>query len=250
MILNDKNLLTLLQKQIKKSDYVVIQAGHFALIHNVDDLEILIPGIYQDITNNLQKKDVKQNNYMSDFPLETFKIGLSLIKYASNQKINSKLILLINDWQWVKSVSFGIENKYRKMYYINPKIPTSYLKLLKKNNLSEKIVLPLISKENNIICNFFSETKLRNKYDNHYRYIDNKLNCNLNNKCAQEQIPLFNQLSKLGVNLFINFIPSSCKTSIIDATKEFKKSNKKMRIINIFTSGNKTRIKSNLDVVL
>lgn len=248
-LINKNKLLYLLKNEIKKYKRVVIQAGHFALVHDINDPKILIPGVYQDIIDKFQKMDVKRNPYMGDFPLETFKLGVSLIKFASNNNIHFNLIILINDWQWVKSVDFGVKNKYRLKYYKNPQLPVSFIKLLNKNNISINSILPLKNTNNKKICAFFSETKLRNQYDNHYKFNSSEVICNLNNKCAQEQIPLFNQLSKYDVDLFINFIPKSCITSTIAATDAFLKTNN-LKIINIFTNGNKKEIKSNLEISL
>lgn len=230
--INSKNkLLNILKQEMKNREYVIIQSGHFALIHDNDDK--LIPGIYSEIKNKKLKQKIKENKYMGIFPINTFKLGVDLYLIAKKNNIKSKIFFLVNDWQWVKPAEFGQENGYRKQYYKNIMMPITYKKYLNKNKIDENQLLNLKNINNKRICAFFSETKLRNQYDNHYRYT-----CYLKNKCAQEQIPMFTQIKKENADLFINFIPKTCKDPTVIATEEFIKNNT-VKIINIFISGSK-----------
>lgn len=223
-----KKIINELKKEIDSTNgKIIIQAGHFALIHDTND--ILIPAIYQDIKNKEKKELVKFHHYMGTFPIKSLKIAINLIKYAKSKRKKINLIFLINDWQWVKPVKFGYNNSYREEFYKKEEIPNSFLKLFKKNKISKKIILPFKNKYNKQLHKyFFGESKLRNQYKKHFKA------CNLNNACAQEQIPLFNNVKNENAKLFINFVPKSCILPTKEATEYFFKKNSSLKIKNIF----------------
>ncbi len=233
MIAKSKNeLFNELTKEIDKADgLITIQAGHFALI---EEKNKLVPAVFEDIKNKEKKEAIKNHPYMGYFPLETWKLGVSLAKYAIEKSKKVKLVILVNDWQWTPKVGFGEENKIRNDFYKNPKLPQSFEKELNKNNLNQKIILPLKNKDGKINNKlFFSEQRLRNQFSNYY-----SASCDLNNQCAQEYIPLILQLEKENTDLFISFIPQTCMNPInVGSVKSKESYNVDFKIINIFASG-------------
>ena len=74
----------------------LILAGHFPLI--VDNENNTIPCIYQEIKKgSYEYSYTKRHPYMGTFPMETFKLGVSLL-----QNKGSKILLLVNDHQYIK----------------------------------------------------------------------------------------------------------------------------------------------------
>ena len=211
-----------------------IQCGHFPLIHDEKE-DKAIPAIFEDIEDEEQKNAVKLHPYMGYFPLTTWKFGVSLVKYAKERDKNPKIIILVNDWQWVKKVEDGQENPYKEKFYKQEILPVSYFKELKKNKIGIDLIMPFKNQEGNIQNKFFfSEQRLRNRYKRYYA-----ATCPLNNKCAHEYLPLLIQLEKEGVKLFISFAPRTCFLPVNAATESFKKSpeGNKMKVINIFADG-------------
>jgi len=232
LVKNRGDLLKVLSKEIDKNKgLTVIQAGHFALI---PDNDALIPAIFQDVKNNKLKHDIKSHIYMGSFPLNTWKAGLVLASYCRKNNKKSKLVILVNDWQWVPKANFGGENKLREIFYQSSQLPRSYKKELDKNDISEKNIIPFKNKNGKINNNlFFSEQKLRNQFGNYY-----SPQCSLDNSCAQEYIPLLLQLSKEKVKLFISFIPRTCMLPINGGSTKAKESyDLDMKIINVFANG-------------
>lgn len=226
------DLLKILSKEIDKNKgLIIIQAGHFALIPNNDTL---VPAIFQDAGDKKLKQDIKSHIYMGAFPLNTWRMGVKLASYCQKKNKKSKLMILVNDWQWVPKVNFGAENKLRDIFYKSSQLPRSYKRELDKNNFFEKNIIPFKNKDGKINNDlFFSEQKLRNQFGNYY-----SSQCPLDNSCAQEYIPLLLQLSKEKVKLLISFIPRTCMLPINSGSAKAKESyGLDMKIINIFTNG-------------
>lgn len=230
-----EELLNFLKKEIDNTDgLIVIQAGHFALVHDEKN-DKSIPGIFGDIEDEEQRNIVKSQPYMGYFPIETLKMGIELIKYARGNKKKAKLAIAINDWQWVKKVGSGEINKYREEYYQNSILPESYIKELESNGLGAEIILPSKTHEGEIFNDlFFSETRLRKRFNNYF-----SKTCSLDNECAKEYIPLLNELNDQGIKLFISFIPETCIEPIISGSKKSKEiyNMHSLKIINIFPNG-------------
>lgn len=229
-----KKIFNKLTKEIDKTKgLIVIQAGHFSLIQDKNSKK-LIPAIFQEIKNKEIKETVKNHPYMGYFPLETWKFGIKLAKYTLKKGKQVKIAIIVNDWQWVPKSEEGKENKLRKDFYKNQKLPKIYKEELKKNKLNEKIFLPM--KTNSKISHpfFFSEKKLRNLYTRKY---SKKVNLE-GNLCAQEYMPFLKQLKEENIDLLISFIPKTCQIAIETGSRETKDKIKlKMKIINIFSEG-------------
>lgn len=230
-----EELLNLLKKEIDNTDgLIVIQAGHFALVHDEKN-DKSIPGIFADIEDEEQRNAVKSQPYMGHFPIETLKMGIELVKYAKDNGKDAKIAIFVNDWQWIKKVESGKKNKYREEYYQNPKLPESYIKELKANNLDESIILPSKTGDEETSNKlYFSETRLRKRFLSLF-----SKTCNLENECAREYVPFLDYLSNNGTRLFLSFVPETCSKAIIAGSKKSKKiyDMHSLKIINLFANG-------------
>ncbi|MFH1173395.1 MAG: hypothetical protein V1692_02605 [bacterium] len=224
-----------LQKEIIACNgLIVFQIGHFALVYDKDDGK-LVPAIYEEIKNKELNETVKEHPYMGSFPLETWKIGTDLVKFAFNNSKESNIVVAINDWQWVPKVESGARNTLKDKFYKTTGLPDLYQKELEKNKLSSNIILPMLKNNGKIRHKlFFSESSLRKLYSRNYAEV-----CELGkNQCAQEYVPLLNQISKYGAKLFISFIPKTCAEPVIKGSEEVKsKFGSDIKIINVFANG-------------
>ncbi len=92
---SENDLLTFLGNlPFAAGEQVGIVAGHFMLMYD-DKANCLVPMIHQDATNP-KVKELSQK-MAGDFPLKTFKLGISLVKNYQRKKIASKLALIVND---------------------------------------------------------------------------------------------------------------------------------------------------------
>lgn len=207
---NRSELITYLKQKIDEAPgLVAIQAGHFAVVHD-EATGKLVPGIFQDIENSAQREAVQGNPYMGYFPLYTWELGVELIAYAKSKNKDARLVLLCNDWQWVKAVESGAENPWRAAFYENFELPPAYNKKLQEFNLSRDVILPFRGQDGQVLHPLvFEETKLRKRWDRHFAGV-----CELNNACAQEYVPLLIQLQQDGAKTLISFVPKTCMLSV------------------------------------
>ncbi len=223
-----------LRKLIEDSHQpIAIQCGHFALNYD-EKLQRLLPGIFQDISDLEKRALIQAHPYMGHFPLETWKMGVELAVYAKKLNKKCSLILLVNDWQWVPKAESGEENPLRSHFYASPKLPPSYLQELTKSDLTTDCILPFKYADEKLSNPyFFSETKLRKQFANHYSGT-----CELNNQCAQEYVPLVLQLQRDGVGLLISFVPSTCMNAIEGGTEKcLHELRVPIKIANIYANG-------------
>lgn len=176
-------------------EQVGIVAGHFMLMYD-DQADRLVPMVYQDATN--PKVELLSKEMAGDFPLRTFKLGLSLVKSYQGKSIFPKLVLIVNDhiFQTEGWSTQGLKDKdkagslrqsfYRQKY----PLPKSFFREIKEAGLSTEIIL-----ENNNAgrisdilpktTRLFSEQALRNYFDQYRR---NEL----------RRLPLFTEVTRAG----------------------------------------------------
>jgi len=213
--------------------FICILAGHFALIHDRNSNKA-IPAIFEDIKDKEQKELVKMHPYMGYLPSKTLQQGISLVNYAKENSKNSKILLIVNDWQWLEKTGGNRENIFRDEFYKNFGLPEFYKKEFKKNSLDESVLMPFKNDQGEIINKlYFSEKRLRNQFSKHF-----SLTCPVGHGCAQEYVPMLSKMEKENVKLFIGFIPKTCQIAVNEGANKFKKTyGSDMKIINIFVNG-------------
>lgn len=174
---SEAELLKLVSKSVTGKNKVAIVGGHYMLFYDraTDELK---PVIWQELETEGQKKFAQQN--AGNFPVRSFRYSLELYKTFQNRKVESGLVLLINDHKFqssnfqpdvVASVN-GRGGELRKCFFNKNVIPGCYAEILEEEK---------ISKENFLIDNsnsqrqsndllpkqswFYSEQKLRNRFD-------------------------------------------------------------------------------------
>jgi hypothetical protein len=178
---------------------------------------------------------VKNHPYMGTFPIATWEMAVGTAKKFIELEKEVRLMVLVNDWQWVKPAEPGQPNFLREEFYEKRNLPKSYVKTLQENNVDENILLPFKNKDGEVLNRFFfSETSLRNSYASAHG-----AKCNLDNHCAQEYLPLLNRLQKEGAELLISFVPKTCQIPINDASKEAKKvyGMNNLTVVNVYSHG-------------
>lgn len=196
-----------LLKTIKVSDNVLMQAGHFSLLHN--QFGELVPAIIEEITDDDKLKQfVSDSDYMNDFPLQTFTRGIAI---ASTLKGNGKKInfsFIVNDWQWINKGLYSFQNK-RLTFYKKQQLPLLYETLLKENSFSDNDIL----KTNHYVKDsiYFSEHKLQKA--------EKKETINFCSpfSCSVEYFPFLKMCSDK-VDTLISFIPMLCKIPVLYST--------------------------------
>lgn len=140
-------------------DNVVIMAGHFMLFY--DSLaKQLVPGVFQDIASDTLQAQVKER--VGIFPSYTWDLGIRLAEhYRLNYAKEPKLLLLINDWQYVPDS--GSASEHRHIFYSqHQELPLSYAVRLELSTIISKSDL-LPSRRH---PHAFPETWLKNRFKN------------------------------------------------------------------------------------
>jgi hypothetical protein len=123
--------------KIPKEYELFICGGHFPLYYSLIENKV-IPGIYQEINNHKSQVDVL--NFFGGFPLYTWELACYFSKLGLSKHLNSKLILLINDWQEippVENVDPSLPNPFRNNFYKSFKdLPNSYKYVFNKHSLN------------------------------------------------------------------------------------------------------------------
>ena len=202
---------------------VLIQAGHFSILFNKK--RDFVPAIQEEIQDIDLKNFVSESNYMNDFPLTTFKNGLSLATAIKHRNINLKFAFIVNDWQWINKGLYSFQTE-RHTFYKKKQLPQIYETLLKERSFSENDILKTNHYvEGNI---YFSEHKLQKAEKKA------KLNFCSPNCCSEEYLP-FLKMSIVEEDTLISFIPMSCKVPVLYATIDYIKSrNQSINMLHIF----------------
>lgn len=139
----------------------------------------LKPVIWQELESESQKKFAEQN--AGNFPVRSFCYSTELYKQFRQRKIESGIVLLINDHKFqsanfqpdVASSFNGKAGELRKKYFSKNIIPGCYAEILEAEKISKEEIL--IDNNNNKRDSddllpqqswFYSEQKLRRRFDN------------------------------------------------------------------------------------
>jgi hypothetical protein len=242
---------------------LVIHAGHYALVQNHD-------GMAADCLDKVRFPGVDLG--FAEFSRCTWESACRAMA-AKHVKANAKLMVLVNDWQFLTSgagsrrVSERSAAQRREEYYRGTStLPPFHLQQLKRHNLSDDVILRNSEKRW-----LFSESSLRNELSSVIREIvaDEKrasevgirkfftengepvidacdeehgkfclLYCG-NTNCAGEVVSLLAALHQRGVRRFLNIYPSQCREPVGAGTRLAGRlfNLEDLRIINIAVSG-------------
>lgn len=173
----ESDLLKKLSESVIGKNKVVIVGGHYMLLYD-KATDALRPVISQELDTEGQKKFAEQN--AGNFPVRSFRYSLELYKIFQGRKVESGLVLLINDHKFqssnfqpdVVATVNGRGGELRKNYFNKNIIPGCYAEILELEKVSKEIFL--IDNSNNQRQSsdllpkqswFYSEQKLRNRFD-------------------------------------------------------------------------------------
>lgn len=210
----------------KTTGTVVVMAGHFSLVHHMTEHR-LVPGIVEDINDQKTREFVAQHHYMGSFPTETWEAGIQVVLRLQALGRDARLLLLVNDWQYVNAATSGLRNSDRDAFFADAKTPLALQRKLEEHTA-------LLSEERDgKPCVFWSESRLRARYGRHLRH-----RVPVESSCAQEWVPLLVKLEELGFWGFAAFVPASCRTPVSGGTERaIEHLDLQIRLVNIFPMG-------------
>jgi hypothetical protein len=151
------NFLNIQLEGFTTNSETIVTAGHFMLVYDKEQKK-LVPGILS--ASSLKK----QASFFGSFPLYTWQLGCEVVNTLKKTNKDSKISLLINDWQLVPvdpDREKSQPNKYRSEFYSNfKKLPPSYEQEMKKYNLDFK--KDILKNRNGDF--YFKEISLRDRF--------------------------------------------------------------------------------------
>jgi hypothetical protein len=196
---------------LKTTGPLVVMAGHFSLVHHATGSR-LVPGIAEDIDDQKTRDFVTRHYYMGSFPTATWEAGIQVVLRLREAGRDAKLLLLVNDWQHVNAAVPGLRNADRDGFFARAELPPALKQRLNQVGLGSESLL--FEERDGKPCVFWSESRLRSRYDRHLRH-----RVPVESSCAQEWVPLLAKLEELGVRGFAAFVPGSCRVPVTGGTE-------------------------------
>lgn len=190
---------------------IAVMAGHFSLVHH-RKTGVLVSGIAEDIDDEETRKFVAGHHYMGSFPIETWRAGIEIVRRLRAVGRDAKLLVLVNDWQHVQPAPNGQRSVERDAYFANPILPPALRSELAANGLDDSALIADV--RDGRPCIFWCESRLRARYNRHLR-----TKVPVESPCAQEWVPILDQLGTLGFGGFAAFVPGVCRVPIVGGTE-------------------------------
>ena len=229
---SDTVIAAIVARLLKTTGPIAVMAGHFSLVHHRQTGE-LVPGVIDDITDEAARSFVAQHHYMGNFPIETWRAGIEIVKHLRSAGRDAKLLVLVNDWQHVESAPSGHRNLDRDAFFENPILPPSLRSELVVNGLNDSDLITDI--RDGKPCIFWSESSLRARYARNL-----KKKVPVQSECAQEWVPLLARLEELGYHALAAFVPSSCRIPVVGGTERAEEClDLKLETVSVFPSGDR-----------
>lgn len=258
------NELYIVMDDLAYSEIIVV-AGHFMLFYDPSNMR-LIPGIFEDVENKALREQIKKR--VGIFPSYTWDLGIRVGEhYLSKANRTAKLLLLINDWQYVPDS--GTASDYRQDFYEEFKeLPTNFRSRLKESKVISET--DIFSSQRNPYA--FPETWLKNRFQNEAtrlvkagklqkRFLTDKpgmseisftdtlgnslplISCGMTG-CAGEITEMISEVYKAGGRLLIIFAPAEChipiRTGVEIALSIYELTNIKVVVIDLGGNGEMT----------
>ena len=195
---------------LKAEGPIAVMAGHFSLVHH-RKTGALVPGIVDDIGDEETRSLVAGHHYMGNFPVETWRVGIEVVRRLRAVGRDARLLVLVNDWQHVRAAPSGQRSPDRDAYFANPVLPPTLHRILDGSGLTDALIPDVRDGKS---CVFWCESRLRARYNRHLR-----IRVPVDSPCAQEWVPMLARLEELGYGGFAAFVPGVCHVPIVGGTE-------------------------------
>lgn len=221
---------TVVARLLKTEGPIAVMAGHFALVPHQRTGDF-VAGVESDIDDWLTWRWVAGHQYMGSFPIETWCVGIEVVRRLRADGRDAKLLVLVNDWQHVPPAESGQRHKARDDFFAGAMLPPTFKKMLVDAGLDENALLT--DTRDHEPCVFWAESKLRAHYNRHL-----KVTVPVDSPCAQEWVPLLVRIDELGYGGFAAFVPNMCRMPIIGGTERADECLElSLQTVNVFPSG-------------
>lgn len=141
IIASEEELLAFVQDELSgaTSDDLVIMAGHYMLFED-EATGALVPGVIEEQTSETMRTRIERR--VGIFPGYTWDLAVDLAEKHAGQFPSTKLLLLINDWQYVPTQGRSASELRAEYFTGMDQLPARYRERLAASALSEESVLP------------------------------------------------------------------------------------------------------------
>lgn len=117
---------------------VAVHAGHFMLLASG---EKCVPAVLEEIDPGEEATRGLIETLIARFPIETWRVGLSVAKAVREQRHQVGVMTLVNDWYFLRRLPAGQATRLRKRFYDNNKwLLRSFASELDRFSLDESVI--------------------------------------------------------------------------------------------------------------
>lgn len=141
IIASEEELLAFVQEELSSavSDDLVIMAGHYMLFED-ENTGALVPGVIEEQTSDTMRTRIERR--VGIFPGYTWDLAVDLAEKHASRFTATKLLLLINDWQYVPTQGRSASELRAEYFAGMTELPARYRERLARSaELSTESVL-------------------------------------------------------------------------------------------------------------
>jgi hypothetical protein len=232
LVSSAQELRQTLDRELAESDIdkLVIMGGHFMLFED-EDSGRLVPGTIEE-----QKSDVMRQRIagrVGIFPMHTWEMSVDMLKEYSPVYGDVRLLLLINDWQYVPTQGRPASELRADFFDAFDRLPASYERVLVDNGFTPDRILPsrkhplafpetwLKYRFQKAADKFVKQGRLERRYldsgenDTEVAFLDESgnyrtlISCGITG-CAGEITEMISEVYKAGYRSIVIFAPGEC----------------------------------------
>ncbi|GAA3025478.1 hypothetical protein [Streptosporangium longisporum] len=141
LVASEQELRDAIARELPAEDLadLVVMGGHFMLFED-EESGRLVPGVIEEQTGETMRRRVCGR--VGVFPGYTWELSAGLLREYAAAGVNSRLLLLVNDWQYVPVTGRPAGELRAEFFEGFTALPPSYEKILCEFGLSAADVLP------------------------------------------------------------------------------------------------------------
>ncbi|MEU4833948.1 hypothetical protein [Streptosporangium sp. NPDC023615] len=141
LVASEQELRDAIARELPAQDLpgLVVMGGHFMLFED-EASRRLVPGVIEEQAGETMRRRI--SGRVGIFPGYTWELSAGLLREYAAAGVDSRLLLLVNDWQYVPTTGRPASELRAEFFEGFTALPPSYEKVLREAGLSAADVLP------------------------------------------------------------------------------------------------------------
>ncbi|MFB4290281.1 LPD16 domain-containing protein [Nonomuraea sp. ATR24] len=141
LVASERELRDAIARELPGEDLanLVVMGGHFMLFEDAASGR-LVPGVIEEQADETMRRRIAGR--VGIFPGYTWQLSAGLLRDYAAAGVDTRLLLLVNDWQYVPSAGRPASELRAEFFAGFAELPGSYEKILREAGLSAEDVLP------------------------------------------------------------------------------------------------------------